>query len=178
MERIEYPRVNRLYTFDNYGGEFRFVGKIGRTLEVWVDDEGLAYKNFKVVMPRDRGPAKVACEIELSMSRGSKGASWSVDLTKVDSKFQGFGIAVKAYAFIIKKMGIVLQAGSMQSPGGRSIWAQLAKENSVMVYGMKGRNGDLQVMVPNEDGTEVECEDENVQAYDVNGFNMFAVKVA
>lgn len=173
MERIEYPRVNRLYTFDNYGEEFRLVGKIG-PMEVWVDDEGTAFKNFKVVLPRDNKPSKVACEIELSRVCNS----WAVDLTKVDSKFQGFGIAVKAYAFIIKKMGITLKAGSMQSPGGRSIWAQLAKENSVMVYGMKGRRGIPHVMLPNDDGTEVECEEDNIEAYDVRSFNMFATKVA
>jgi len=55
-------------------------------------------------------------------------------MTRLDHRYGGRGIAAKAYRYIIKKMGITLQAGTAQSKGGRKVWFDLAQANDLEVY--------------------------------------------
>lgn len=43
--------------------------------------------------------------------------------------------AVSLYEFLIKKLNLILISDKIQSPGGKRIWKQLRRKNSISVYG-------------------------------------------
>jgi hypothetical protein len=55
-------------------------------------------------------------------------------MTQLDHRYGGRGIAAKAYRYIIKKLGLTIQAGTAQSKGGRKVWFDLAQINDLNVY--------------------------------------------
>jgi len=60
------------------------------------------------------------------------GDTYSVDLVKIDSKFQGFKLAPKVYKKLVRA-GITLVTGGMQSAGGQYIWSQLVGTKGIQM---------------------------------------------
>jgi len=136
---------------------YRKVGRV-RGMDVWVDDENPDFWSVDVTTNID-GRHKRVCTMELSRD----GYSYHVDIVKVDRVFQGHGIAPIVYRYLMKRLGIMLQAGIEQSPGGRYIWNTLATYSDIVVVGRRGRRGQL---VQLEAGEEGELEHEDYKIYD------------
>ena len=75
------------------------------------------------------------------MTRRSAKAPCVVHAAALDTELQGKGIMPKFYAHLITKVGMFLQADSMQSAGGRKIWVALSKNPEVTVYATYKENG-------------------------------------
>lgn len=75
------------------------------------------------------------------MTRRSAKAPCVVHAAALDPELQGKGIMPKFYAHLITKIGMFLQADSMQSAGGRKIWVSLSKNPEVTVYAAYKENG-------------------------------------
>lgn len=52
-----------------------------------------------------------------------------------DESLQGKGLAVKLYVYAIKSSGITLVSDKTQTPGSKKLWATLAKQSGINVYG-------------------------------------------
>lgn len=160
MHRIDYQKTSKLgRTYYEYLAEedFVYTGKCAG-LEVFVAD-GIGYMEVEVVDPHaKRGKwIKRAMTITLTYER----KAWHVDIVSVDDKYKGFGLAPKVYRYLMRKLGIVMQCGKMQSPGGRYIWATLAKMPGVFMKALDGR-GNMYEVEP-EDGELISDE---VELYD------------
>jgi len=70
--------------------------------------------------------------MELSLSKENN--AWEVDLVKVAKAYKGQSLAPRVYVLLMKKLGIVLKAGSSQSVGGRKLWNRLAKRTDVLIW--------------------------------------------
>ena len=87
----------------------------------------------------------------------------------VDTPYQGMGLPVKFYTWLIQQKRIILVSGDAQSLGGRSIWERLAKVSGIFVFGYDFRKKQpFQIDVDdfyNEDiySSDVEEENEQVQ---------------
>lgn len=135
MQRIEMGKRSGLGRFKIVEGitdTFEFVGQC-KNLMVYVD-QWPGHMEVEVVDPTNcnRSGLKRVMNIQLSKYKNS----WHVDLVRVDSKYQGNNIAPKIYAYLIKRLNIVLKAGKLQSAGGRRIWASLSKIKGVQMYAM------------------------------------------
>jgi len=152
IERIDYSKGSRLRSF-YYGDEdYKLIGSTNKlACYVSVQDEVMMEVVF--VSPKSEKCGYTVCEVQLS--RGNdENPVWSVDLTRVDIRFQGYGLVPKLYRYLISKLNITLQAGSMQSPGGRMIWAQLSDLDNVTVYAMTKHGQSYRVDI-NDEGTEL-----------------------
>ena len=76
---------------------------------------------------------RIVATVDLTKQRGA----WHVDMLKVDSRYKGKNLAIKIYKFLMRKMDIIMMAGSEQSAGGRYVWNKLARSPGVMVYAKK-----------------------------------------
>jgi hypothetical protein len=114
--------------------------------------------------------------MEMSLSKvNRKSKAYHVDITKMDSKYQGKRLAPKLYRQFLKSTGIILKAGECQSPGGRHVWNTLAGYHDLTVYG-KLRYGQWEILEPNSDIREVEFEyvkGGDMTCYDGRDFDMF-----
>ena len=79
---------------------------------------------------------RIVATVDLIKHRGACHA-WHVDMLKVDSRYKGKNLAIKIYKFLMRKMDIIMMAGSQQSVGGRYVWNKLAKSPGVVVYAKK-----------------------------------------
>lgn len=83
-----------------------------------------------------RNQVKVVLELSLYNSKKNSNC-YKVGTVKTDSKYQGFGVAPWVYATLIKKIpNFSLRTSESHSPGGRYIWAELAKRKDINVYAM------------------------------------------
>lgn len=82
---------------------------------------------------------------------------YEVGMSIVNSKFQGMNLAPKFYRYFIKKLDIVLKAGTCQSPGGRYIWNELNKFDDIAVYA-KSLYGQPHPVECDDDNRELFCE--------------------
>jgi len=144
-ERIEYSRKHDLGRFNPntvWTEEYVLLGNLNRML-VYVEGEaGDEYINVDVVsLDYNRLGYKRIMEIQLSRKKNS----YIVDISRIDSKFQGFGIAPQVYRYLLRKLSIVLQAGEVQSPGGRSIWARMADMSGINLMALDGRKNHYDV---------------------------------
>ena len=160
MERISYSKKSKLgYTTLKFleENDYDYVGKCAG-LCVYAGQGGDAM-DVEVVDPRScRGDrAKRAMTITLTYER----KAWHVDIVSVDDKYKGFGLAPKVYRHLMRKLGIVMQCGKMQSPGGRYIWATLASMPGVFMQALDYRNNMYDVEA--EDG---ELYSDEVELYD------------
>lgn len=144
MHRISYTRNHPLGRFrpnTEFTDEYVYSGVVSgvNSLECWI--EGTAdddYISVEYVLRNDTHKTGKKRVMELGLSR--QNGAFHVDMARIDTKFQGFGIAPKLYRFVIRKLGIVLQAGSSQSPGGRSVWARMAKMSGIKLVAKDGHN--------------------------------------
>ena len=63
---------------------------------------------------------------------------YAIEMVRVDSKYQGFGLANKVYKKLMDKYGITLITDEYQTPGGQHIWCKLFETKGVQVHAIKG----------------------------------------
>ena len=59
----------------------------------------------------------------------------SVEEVKVRKNYQGRGLGIKLYRYLIKQQGITLISGKQQSPGAARLWSELYRTPGISVYG-------------------------------------------
>lgn len=111
---------------------------------------------------------------DLNLSKDYCDGAYHVDLMRVDHRFQGHGLAPLLYRYVLRKLGIVLQAGKYQSAGGRKLWAQLAKMKDVTVFACY-RRGKEALVIDDLDQDDEELHHESVKLYDGRTIYTFAV---
>jgi hypothetical protein len=104
-------------------------------VEIWVYDRSRTKRQRTVFTNDIVDTYKIAGNFELS----KRGKYWHVDFARVDSRFRGKKLARKMYSFLIKK-GYNLQAGDSQSPGGRYVWNELAKDRTITIFAKKSKH--------------------------------------
>tara|TARA_R110002167_G_scaffold139484_2_gene327071 strand:+ start:2911 stop:3468 length:558 start_codon:yes stop_codon:yes gene_type:complete len=137
MDRITMKKKEALGFFDTKPtySDWRMIGSFSK-LQVWVDDsmdESLWIEVVDTSVVHGRSPQRVKRVLEIQLSI-TEFKAFHIDMTRLDHRYAGKGIAAKAYRYIIKKLGITLQAGSAQSKGGRKVWFDLAQINDLNVY--------------------------------------------
>jgi hypothetical protein len=136
MERISFSKRVRFYPEELDGD---YVGRF-RGMLIYIDGEvGDELINIKAYLNKPIGKRVVRHQLvaEVCMSTGSQGYTknaYHVDLCQIDNRFQGHGLAPLLYRYLMRKLCISIQAGMTQSPGGRNIWATLAKMNDIVVF--------------------------------------------
>ena len=140
MDRIDMKKKFALGYFDTKANDDTWVrlGSFSK-LQVWVDnsmqDEG--YLEVTVVdtsVVHGKSPQRVKIVLEINLSTECFKDAFHINMTRLDHRYGGRGIAAKAYRYIIKRMGITIQAGTIQSKGGRKVWFDLAQVNDLEVY--------------------------------------------
>lgn len=133
IDRIELPQHGKNLDFDLNDDTYTLIGSL-RSMKCFLY-EGKVTKTIVFVLPKSRASGYSVCEIDLSqINKRHKSIAWRVDNVRVDQRFQGFGLVPRFYKYIMKKLDIILEAGTCQSPGGRYIWAQLSKVKDVTVF--------------------------------------------
>ena len=100
---------------------YAFKGR--QSCEVLALDHNRCYRN---------NSARPRIAMELSLSK--EGNAWEIDIVKVARNYKGQSLAPRVYCLLMKKLTIVLKAGSSQSVGGRKLWNRLAKRSDVLVW--------------------------------------------
>lgn len=140
-----------------------------RKLQVWIDDSLLieGHIDIEVIDPtisHGRSPQRKKRVLEVQLSKSENFTnSWHVNMTRLDHKYAGRGIAAQAYRYIIKKMDLLLEAGNSQSKGGRKVWYDLAQIKDLVVYGQT-RFGQQNLIELDHENREVKLQ--NKQIYD------------
>lgn len=149
MDRIRMNRKIELgfYTPDEDAillGSFRKKQVWYYTFEDMIYVEVVDPSIVRYALPRDR--KKRVLEMQLSKSEDFTKA-WHINMTRLDYRYTGQGIAAQAYRYLIKKLGIMLQAGNSQSRGGRKVWFDLAqiKDLTVLAQTKYGQAYDVDV---------------------------------
>lgn len=168
MERITMKKKESLGFFDTKPSyeDWKKIGSFSK-LQVWVDDsmdESMWVEVVDTSVVHGRSPQRVKRVLEIQLAK-TEFKAFHVDITRLDYKYAGRGIAAKAYRYLIKKLGITLQAGSAQSPGGRKVWFDLARRNDLEVYAKTKYGQSYYVEV---DRTTRECFVPTKEIYDGN----------
>jgi hypothetical protein len=137
MDRITMKKKESLGYFDTKPTHNDWVrlGSFSK-LQVWVDDsmdEMIWVEVIDTSVVHGRSPQRVKRVLEVQLTKTEFGA-YHVDMTRLDHRYAGRGIAAKAYRYIIKKLDITLQAGCCQSKGGRKVWFDLAQRSDLDVF--------------------------------------------
>jgi len=64
------------------------------------------------------------------------------------------GLVIKLYEYVIKKLGKTLIADEMQSRGGKSVWAKLARVSGINVYGWNPKKDEYFAWDPDDSPDE------------------------
>jgi len=172
MTRIDYPKKHRLGHFYPRHTGYEKVGSY-RGLQIWGDFDDDECILLEVVSPSPI-KNKYVRTMTIDLSRSQYGDQvWEVGTTVISTAYQGFGLAPKIYRYLMKKMGITLQAGNSQSIGGRSIWHSLSKFDDVIILGKRFRKP-LMVLEADEDEKELTTGIDKFEIYDSAGFSAFA----
>ena len=152
MYRIE---MNKRIALKAKRPEGTYLGNL-RGMRVYLEgDVGEEVIFVQVYENRDLGGGKYQLIADLNLFNGHAKGAYHVDLMRIDYRYQGHGIAPLVYRYVLRKLGIVIQAGKHQSPGGRKIWAQLSKMGGVTVYCMHRRSSEAHVIDLDEDQDEI-----------------------
>ena len=131
-----------------YADESQLGVKIGTRigLEVWADITPHVIEVTVVDRQKIRSNGgNPAIAMILSLTKCNN--AWHVDIVRTDSRYKGRSLAVRVYVLIMKKLSIQLQAGGIQSVGGRYIWNKLALHKDILVYARKQR-GSIKLSLP------------------------------
>lgn len=90
-------------------------------------------KTQKIVFLVDPVEKTPVGSVELKKS----GKSYYVDMLAFLPQAQGKGLATKLYEFIVTKLKIMIRSGDFQSPGSQKLYAKLAQNPNVVVYGVR-----------------------------------------
>jgi hypothetical protein len=93
--------------------------------------------------------------MEVSIGKEEFGNAYHIDIARTDYRYQGHGLMPLLYRYVMKKTGMVLQAGHMQSRGGRALWCKLAKLPDVQLFIAKPRKKELVPIEVDEDDEEL-----------------------
>jgi len=131
-----------------YADESQLGEKIGTRigLEVWADKSPHVIEVTVVDRQKTRNnntSPKIAMVLTLTKCNNA----WHVDIVRTDSRYTGRSLAVRVYVLIMKKLSIQLQAGGLQSVGGRYLWNKLASHKDILVYARKQR-GSIKLSLP------------------------------
>ena len=131
-----------------YADESQLGEKIGTRigLEVWAD----ITPHIIEVTVVDRQKTKdnnTSPKLAMILSLTKFNNAWHVDIVRTDSRYKGRSLAVRVYVLIMKKLSIQLQAGGIQSSGGRYLWNKLASHKDILVYARKQR-GSIKLSLP------------------------------
>lgn len=124
----------KVYSFFN--GEERSV--------IIIDPNSSKSKKFKIIM-----------RIDLFRVLGN---AWFVEEVGIASKYQGFGLAPKAYRFVMQSLNIIMRSGNEQSPGGNYIWNELNKYSDIDIYAIDIKNKYEWYDVESTDHGILECD--------------------
>lgn len=138
--------------------EGKYLGML-KGMRVYLEGEvGDEVIFVQVYQNLDLGGGKYQLIADLNLYNGKAKGAYHVDLMRIDYRYQGHGLAPLIYRFVLRKVGITLQAGTLQSAGGRKIWAQLAKTKGVMVYALHRRDTEARAFDLDEDDNELHHE--------------------
>ncbi len=137
MDRITMKKKESLGFFDTQAtyDDWKKIGSFSK-LQVWVDDsmdEMLWIEVVDTSVVHGRSPQRVKRVLEIQLTK-TQFKAYHIDMTRLDHRYAGRGIAAKAYRYIIKKLGLILQAGCCQSKGGRKVWFDLAQRSDLNVF--------------------------------------------
>lgn len=161
MERIEMSK--RVVLPKDYLEGTR-IGKLRGMLVYLEGDVGDYVISVRVYRDGALSSGKYQVIADLSLSTEYCAGAYHVDLMRVDYRFQGHGIAPLLYRFLLQKLGIVIQAGTSQSAGGRKLWAQLAKTKGIQVFTVGRRSKQAALLESEEDQDELTHE--SIKLYD------------
>ena len=170
MNRIDMPK--RVSLGNDYL-DGTFVGKLRGMLVYLEGDVGDEFLNVRVYRNEELADGKHNVIADLVLSTEYCKGAYHVDLMRVSHRYQGHGIAPLLYAFLLRKLGIILQAGTAQSGGGRRLWAELAKMKGVTVFAATKRA--KSALVIDLDKDDEELTHESVKLYDGRTIYTFAV---
>ena len=149
MDRIE---MNKRVTLATHRPQGRYVGRL-KSMLVYLEGsigDDIIYVQVYNAQKRADGKHKIIADLNLSNDY-CKGA-YHVDLMRIDSRYQGNGIAPLLYRYVMKRLGVIIQAGTRQSAGGRKLWAQLAKTPGIEIFAAYRRGKELvQIGIDDED---------------------------
>ena len=112
----------------------KIVGKLKNGMRVGIDHD---YNSMTVVL---YGKQKKSLPIgTISLDKDGKG--WIASYSKITTKYQGRGLGLELYKFIIKKLGILLISDMSQTPGSQKVWVKLAQTPGIYVYGRRTSPG-------------------------------------
>lgn len=115
---------------DSYKNENYSIGKLGR-----FDVQSMhgQYRHVTYAL-YDMQAKKYAAFLELE-AFGRYKLGFDVVQAGVRKSYQGQGLMLAFYQWLVKRRGITLVSGLSQSPGGRKLWEKLANSPGIFVYG-------------------------------------------
>ena len=142
------------------------------------DDVELFIRIVDLTKPHRKSAAgntvyRVIAHVDLYKTNKRIGNIYEVGYTRINRMFQGFDLAPRVYSEIIKSLGITIQSGQTQSPGGRSIWVRLNKMPGVVVVGAVGTKQSTIELVDSDDGTELSSPNRSI--YGTDGYKLYAL---
>ena len=131
-----------------YADESQLGEKIGTRigLEVWADITPHIIE-VTVVDRQNTKDNNTRPKLAMILSLTKCNNAWHVDIVRTDSRYKGRSLAVRVYVLIMKKLSIQLQAGGIQSSGGRYLWNKLASHKDILVFARKQR-GSIKLSLP------------------------------
>lgn len=99
------------------------------------------------------------------------GSSWVVNIVRSNKKYRGYDVAPKVYRYLIKK-GIVLQAGTLQSVGGRAVWNKLAQYPDIEMFGVSKQDPHIEIRAGDQGA--IEAVDPDIDIYSGNRIKVYA----
>lgn len=162
MERID---MSKRVVLGRQVPEGTYLGKLRGMLVYMEGSLGDEAVWIQVYVNQRLAGGKYQTVAELSLSTDYCSGAYHVDLMRVNYRFQGHGIAPLVYRFLLRKLGIVIQAGVVQSAGGRKLWAQLAKMKGITIFA-SGKRGQVATIIDDIDKDDDELHHEDIKLYD------------
>jgi 5'(3')-deoxyribonucleotidase len=75
------------------------------------------------------------------ISMRKEGGTYVSAYSRLSRKYQGQGLGLQLYQFVIAEMGILLKSDLTQSKGSQSVWRKLASTPGINVYGFRAVPG-------------------------------------
>ena len=104
----------------------------------YVDYDLLGRKNGMWLELVQHGTGNKAQRAMFLTLREQRENVYAVEMVRVDSKYQGFGLANKVYKKLMDKYGISLITDEYQTPGGQHIWYKMFETKGIQVHAVKG----------------------------------------
>ena len=176
MKRI--TLLNKQRTDLGYGDPTgsKLVGRVnGLSIYLHYFDENDFLVNVMDMSIKKPGQHKYKVAMDLDCGPGHAPGAAHVDMVRVDKEYQGMQLAPKVYRKLMQKLpNLVFQAGTVQSPGGRSIWATLATYPDIFVFGgLRSKPHTWEQLDSDEDLSELYSD--NYDMYRKPSFVVFAM---